>query len=207
MKLYTSPGSGATIIELASAFWNVDLELKVIEWTDKGHTDPRLKKLNPLRMVPTLEFKNGEIMTESAAILFYLQSKNPKKRLIPKESDQSYRGFLRWLFFINTHIYPTFTFGDFPERFVKKDPKALTKSTDERRKKLWKLVEEEVQGPYFLGKKLCAIDLYLAVMVFWRPRSAWFKKNCPKIYRIAQRIAHDPTYSEIIQRNYPQYSI
>jgi len=58
------------------------------------HTDPwtddRLRAINPLSKVPTLELDDGSILFESALICDYLDAQSGKRRLIP---DQ---GALRW---------------------------------------------------------------------------------------------------------------
>ena len=78
--------------------------------------------------------------------------------------------------FLVAAVYPTFTYGDDPARWVANEAggKQLRESTDAHRKVLWKMVEADVgNGPHWLGKNFSALDVYVAVMGRWRPRVEW----------------------------------
>ena len=66
--------------------------------------------------------------------------------------------------FLVAAIYPTFTYGDEPAKWTASGGDELAQSTDEHRKSLWRLVEGAVRGPWFLGGRRSALDLYVSVM-------------------------------------------
>ncbi|WOK36231.1 hypothetical protein [Sphingomonas sp. C3-2] len=47
-----------------------------------------------------------------------------------------------------------------------------------------------------------ALDLFVAVMVHWRPRRAWFAAHAPRLSAIADAVAADPLLGPVIARNY-----
>ena len=63
-------------------------------------------------------------------------------------------------------------------------------------------MESEAKGPWFLGDRRSAIDLYLAAMTRWRPGVLWFAKNAPKLTAIAKRASELPEVAPIITRNF-----
>ena len=101
-------------------------------------------------------------------------------------------------------MYPTFTYGDDPKRWLDGDEEAAKKlrtSTDEHRKKLWRYVEGQIDGPWFLGNTWSALDLYVWQMTLWRPGREWFKAECPKLHAIGVAMHADPTCKAVAKRN------
>jgi GST-like protein len=188
-RLFTAKGGGGLIVESAYALAGVPLELEDVAWDDVGPHNARLTQLNPLGQVPTLVLANGAVMTESAAILLRLAERAPRAKLAPPRRDPQRAAFLRWLAFFVAALYPTFTYGDAPARWVGEDagPK-LRASTDAHREKLLRFLDREVAGkPWFLGKRFSVLDLYVAVMREWRPGAAWWRSEVPKLNAIAER--------------------
>lgn len=199
LKLYGCEGCGSTIVEAALTLNKVPYEFIDANYEDSD----KLKNLftvNPLGQVPALVLPDGKILTESAAIINFIQRTYPSARLIPEDKDKNIL-YWRWQLFLIGAIYPTFTYGDFPQKWTSKEAgNSLRESTDEWRMKLWLQVENEVHERSFL-EDFSALDLYLAVMVFWRPNLEWFKNNCPKIFNIADGLHHRPELKEVWKKN------
>jgi GST-like protein len=128
----------------------------------------------------------------------------PSADLIPPPGDATRKAFYRWSVFIVAALYPTWTYGDDPAKWVidEAGAKQLRDSTDEHRKTLWKSVEQQVSAPWFLGERTSALDLYLAAMTRWRPGILWFAKNAPKITAIAKRTSELHAVAPVIARNF-----
>ena len=127
----------------------------------------------------------------------WCQRQSPDAPLIPKNY---YVKFQRWVTMVVTAVYPTWTYGDVPAKWVNGGDAIarLRESTDEHRKTLWLEFENQIKGPFFLGDQLCAIDIYFAAMVNWRPGRKWFEANAPKLLASADRAARDTRISEIL---------
>jgi GST-like protein len=122
-------------------------------------------------------------------------------------SDEPQRGpFLRWLVFLVANIYPVFTYADIPTRFVSDETAAkdFRAKVDAHQQRLWRLIDGEIGGPWFFGKRFSALDIYLAVMTRWRPRREWFVANCPKISACALAVDKLPKLAAWRKRNYPE---
>jgi len=203
--LYGAPGCGSMIVEAALAAAGivpdfVDLDIESVGW--RG--DPRLLELNPLGQVPTLVLPDGTVMTETAAMILHLSDLRPEAGLMPPPGDPQRPVFLRWLQFLVAAVYPTFTYGDVPARWVEGDEAAaerLLRGTESHRQRLWRYLEGQAGAPWFLGETWSALDLYLWAMTYWNPGRAWFAENCPRIHTIGVAMDDHPLCRPVLDRS------
>lgn len=197
-------GCGSAIVEMAFALAGVPLDCEEVDYGNGSPTRARLLEANPLGQVPTLLLPDGSVMTESLAMIHHLTDLAPRAGLIPNKADKDRVAFLRWSTFLVAALYPTWTYGDEPAKWVEdtQGAKQLRESTDEHRKKLWLQLEEVVGDPWFLGERFSALDLYVAAMTRWRPGAAWFAKNTPKLVAIAQKASAIPKVADVVKRNF-----
>jgi GST-like protein len=203
-RLYGAKGSGAMIVEAAFARARVPVEFVDIAWDDIGWNTRTLAPLNPLGQVPTLVMPDGSVMTESAAIILHLADIAPNAGLVPPSNHPQRPAFLRWLVFLVSAVYSTFTYGDDPKRWLDGDEaagKKLRESTDNHRELLWRHLEMQVGSPWFLGDTSSALDIYLWQMQFWRPGRDWFAEFCPKLRAIGVAMSDDAHCKAIAKRN------
>lgn len=204
-RLLGCKGCGSAIVEAAFALAKVPLDLEEVDYGAGSTTRERLLEVNPLGQVPALVLPDGSVMTESLAIVHYLDGLAPEAGLVPGSGDAGRIAFLRWSTFLVAAVYPTFTYGDEPViRWVEdtKGAKQLRESTDRHREKQWRRLEEVVGEPWFLGAKMTALDLYLAVMTRWRPGRTWFAANTPRILAIAEKASATAGVADVIKRNF-----
>jgi len=194
-------GCGSAIVEAALVLAKIPYEREEVDYTTTaGHE--KLAAINPLAQVPTVVLPDGTVMTESAALVLYIDGLVPELGLVPSVRDPLRRELLRWLMFLVAAVYPTFTYGDEPDKWVGDAGPNLRESTDEHRESLWRLVEGAVRGPWFLGETPSALDLYVSVMTRWRPRREWFAEHCPRLYRIATSVDADARLAGVWATNF-----
>jgi GST-like protein len=204
--LYGRPGWGSAIVEAQLALYGLPFQ-----WVDTGDlfdsaaAREQLAPLNPLTQVPTLVLPDGQVMTESAAITLHLADLAGRDGLVPGPSAPERAAFLRWLVFLVANVYPTFTYADEPGRFVKAEGAAAAFRTevDGYAKRLWTMVEGVAGAPHFLGRRFSALDIYLAVMTHWRPRTAWFTQHTPRLAAAAASASAMPVLAPVMARNFP----
>jgi GST-like protein len=202
--LIGSQGCGSVVVELALLKAGAEFDLEEIPYLEPGPDRDRLLELNPLGQVPTLIMPDGDVMTESAAIILHLADAFPDSQLTPATSDRHRPAFLRWLVYIVSEIYPASTFSDHPARWqLPSDIQNRYRQTvDEYRMDLWRHVEDVADTPCFLGNYFSAIDLYIAVMRHWRPGRKAFAEAFPKLTEIGENVANDPLFSKVLKRNF-----
>jgi GST-like protein len=203
-KIIGQKGWGNSIAEAVFAVAGIDYDIEEVEFGDGMVPPAALTRYNPLGQVPTLVLPGGEVVTESVAIVHYANDRAPQAGLIPPPGDPARARYYRWQVFLVAAIYPTFTYGDEPRRFVADETgaKQLRESTDRLRERQWRMVESEAGAPWFLGERRSSIDIYLAVMTRWRPRREWFKANTPRIAAIAERADAIPEVERVAKRNF-----
>lgn len=203
-RLLGCPGCGSAIVECAFALARLPYDYEEVDYEAGSPTRERLLSVNPLGQVPALVLPDGRVMTESLAIIHHVDDLAPGAGLVPARGRPERVPFLRWSTFLVAAIYPTFTYGDEPRKWVADEAgaKQLRESTDRHRTVLWTQVEAAALGPWFLGENFSAIDLYLASMTRWRPRREWFVGNAPRLLGAAGRAAALPDIAPILARHF-----
>lgn len=200
-------GCGSIIVEAGLDLAGLPYDYEAVDYGDDSPTRPRLLKVNPLGQVPALVLPDGTVMTESLAILQWIQDQAPAAPLVPPAADPARVAFLRWSVFLVAAVYPTYTYGDDAGKWVKGDEaaaRALRESTDEHRRRLLGQLEAACRAPHFLGTTFSAIDLYLAVMSHWRPGPKWWTREAPKLRAAADAAKARPEVAKPIARDFPR---
>jgi GST-like protein len=198
-------GCGSVIVESAFRIAGIPYDYEEVDYDTPGAARDRLFSLNPLGQVPTLIMPDGSVMTESVAIIFMLDDKVPEAALVAPPGSGERNAFLRWIVFMVAAVYPTWTYGDDPKKWLPGvlDPMALRTATDRHREKLWNYVEHALSpDPWFLGRRFSALDLYVGAMVHWRPRQEWFARACPKLTAIANKVAELPAVGPLYREQF-----
>jgi GST-like protein len=187
--VYGAQGSGSVTVEAALTL--LGLPYRVVE---AYGDDPTLYAANPMRQVPALVLPNGELMTESAAILIWLADSHPEARLAPTMAAHARPAFLRWMAFVSSAIYALYWIRDEPGRII--DDAELGKIAKariaDRFIACWKIMEAQVDpGRYILGDDLTVLDLYVAVVSRWAGGRARFNDAAPKLAEVARRVDAD----------------
>ena len=204
--VYGGKGTGSVPVEAALTL--LGLPYRVIETTifEGDHSDPELQRRNPMMQVPALILPNGELMTESAAILIWLADDHPEARLAPTMASTQRPAFLRWMAFISSAIYALYWIRDDPSRIID-DPDlgkiAKTRIAD-RFMACWANMESQTSpGRYVLGDDLSVLDLYLAVVSRWAGGRARFEAAAPKLAQVARRVDADPRLAAFWAERFP----
>ncbi|WP_286830165.1 MULTISPECIES: glutathione S-transferase family protein [Kordiimonas] len=203
--LYGALGGGSAIVEAVLTLAGEPYDMATMEWGEFDQADDAFSKINPMREIPALKLADGTVLTESAAIGLWAADRHPESGLAPLPDAPERASFLRWLVWLVASIYPTFTYGDHPERYIAETAgaKALRQATDDRRQALWHHMEASLPfAPWAMGSQMTLIDIYIAAMTRWRPRRTWFKENCPKLYAVAERVDALPTLEDVWQKNF-----
>ncbi|HUP28778.1 MAG TPA: glutathione S-transferase family protein [Usitatibacter sp.] len=203
-RLLGCQGCGSAIVECAFAIAGLPLRYEEVDYSAGSPTRERLLAVNPLGQVPSLVLPDGNVMTESLAMVQLVDDMAPAAQLVVHAGDPQRAAYLRWSTFIVSALYPTWTYGDEPAKWVEDTDgaKQLRESTDRHRKVLWAQVEEAAGAPWFLGGRFSVIDLYIAVMTNWRPGRKWFVANTPRLVAIAERTAATPGVAAVLEKNF-----
>lgn len=204
--LWQNPGWGSAIVEAQLAAYGQPYAL--IDAGDvfaDAAARTALGALNPLAQVPVLRLPSGEVMTESAAMTLHLADLAGSAALVPEPAAAERARFLRWLVFLVANLYPAVSYHDRAAELVAEPAaaEAFRAAVLEQRKQLWRQFAEAAGAPWVLGERFTALDIYVAVMVNWRPGRGWFAAELPRLLAIAERTAARPELAAVFARNFP----
>jgi GST-like protein len=205
-RLFGRPGWGSVIVEAQLAALGLAFDFEDVPdlfTSEQGRRD--LARFNPLAQVPTLQLPDSSVLTESAAITLHLADATGRDDFVPPPGHAARPQFLRWLAYLVANVYPTFTYVDVPQRFVKDEAaaKAFADEVAEYRKRLWLIVEAAAGTPCFLGERFSALDLYVFAMTHWRPGRQWFDEHAPRLAAITARVKDDARFRSAWEHNFP----
>ena len=204
MLLYAAKGCGSALAEIALDWAGVQYDTEWMTFEQVGaRSHDALLAANPPHQVPTLVLDEGTVLTESAAIVLWLDEQYPQAGLLPPRGSAERVHALRWMLYLVTTLYPTFSYGDFPQRYLADETaqRALVSGTKSRRREYWRQVDEAAMAPWFCGAQPSMLDAYIALMSTWDPKRAWFTQNAPRLYAIAQRADELPQLAPALARN------
>lgn len=158
------------------------------------------RAVNPLARVPTLILPDGQVVSESAAILLVIAERHPEAGLLPPAASGERAVLYRWLMAIATGIYEAVGRWDYPGRYTT-DPAGapgIRAAAQDELRRLWGLVEEHLAPePYALGARFSALDVYIANLSRWIVGNDWLDAHCPRLQRLAGMVAARPAIAPI----------
>jgi len=144
-----------------AALAEIGVDYRLVE-IDRGaaQSDPAYRSLNPLGVVPTL-VAGDVVVTESAAILFWLADRYPEARLAPDERAH----FYRWLVFLTNTVQPCMMRFSYPERY---GGGAVAQSAEAEAGRLFDFLDESLaHRDWLVGEYRTAADLFLFMVTRW----------------------------------------
>jgi glutathione S-transferase len=193
MKLYYLTGacSLATCISLLEA--GQKFEAFAVDRTTRKTADGKdFLSFNPKGYVPTLVLDNGEVLTENVAVLSYVASLDPTRRLAPAPGTWGFYRVLEWLAFINSEVHKNMS------------PLFRPNATDEAKAAQRDLVSlrhgliEKSLGekPYLTGENFTVADAYLYVTLSWRTRVGIDISQLPRLSGFFERCRARPSVQQ-----------
>ena len=206
--VYGSPGSGSVPVEAALTLIGAPYEVIGETVLRDVARNPAVFKVNPLGQVPTLVLSNGEVMTESAAILIWLDDRYPAAGLAPPPTDERRAAFLRWMAYVSSAIYGLAWVRGDPMRLVSDERQAdvVLDRIANRRADCWRWMDAQIQPRHFLlGDELGVLDLYVATVSRWSPHRKRFYREAPKMAQVVRRVDADPRLTELWKARFPSH--
>jgi GST-like protein len=204
--LYGSQASGSVAVEAALTLLGLPYTLvEGATWADEA-ARARVAPVNAMRQIPTLVLPDGEVMTESAAILIYLADLYAHARLAPAPSEPLRRQFLRWMVYVSSAIYSL--------HWIKPDVgrigapasarTAVVDAVHERIAFCWSHMDSQLRpGRYLLGDELSVLDLYVAVVSRFGPWRERFCEAAPGMADVVHRVDGDPRLADFWRERFP----
>lgn len=172
-------------LDLAYRLHKVDME--------GGECDTsEYRAIQPLGLVPALGLLDGRTLFESAAIVQFLADRHGIGSLAPAVDDPDRAPYLQWMHYLSGTLYPSYNRYFWPARYSasETDRNEIRDHIAQIVLPQWQVVEDalEVQGPWLLGERFCAADIYLQMVTTWHKQPAELLRTFPRIRDLAEGV-------------------
>ncbi|MBS0547126.1 MAG: glutathione S-transferase family protein [Proteobacteria bacterium] len=135
----------------------------LIDFEKNEQKAPDFLKINPMGKLPTIVHR-GTVVTETAAIIAYLADAFPQAGLAPAPGDAQRGAYYRWLFFGAGCFEPALL-----DTMMKRPPveRKMAVGWGSYEDVLSTLKTALTTGPYLLGDKFTAADVYIGSELGW----------------------------------------
>jgi glutathione S-transferase len=193
-KLYARNNTGSTAIEALLAILNVPYDLVEVPKADDAKAPSWYFDINPRGEVPTLQFPDGSVMTESAAIMIYLADMHAEAGLAPAYGTLARAQYLRWMIYLATTAYTSDLRMYYSDRYSTDATHAdaiKAKAIIDLDRDFNVLANEMGDGPFILGTTMSAADIYAAMILSWSNDVEGLFKQHSKLKRLYEgAVAH-----------------
>jgi glutathione S-transferase len=194
LTFYTNPQSRGRIVHWLLEELGVPYDMKVLDFEKGDHKKAEYLKINPMGKVPAVVHR-GTVITEAAAICTYLADAYPKAGLAPALDDPQRGTYLRWMFFGAGCIEPAIVDKLFARAPVERKSAVGYGSYDDT---LNALETALTPGPFILGERFSAADVYVGAQVQWGFMVKALEPR-PKFQEYIERIAARPALKKLLK--------
>jgi glutathione S-transferase len=157
--------------------------------------------LNPLHRVPTL-VHGDVVLYESAAIVLYLCERHRQAGLMPQPGEPGRHLFLQWLIYFTNTLQEDLQHWWHGEAYVdREDSRQDLKTVAERRLgEAFSRLDSHLHdsGPYMLGERFSAADIYLAMLCRWTRRMARPATSYQSLNRLIGLVTQRPAWAAMM---------
>ncbi|WP_455827180.1 glutathione S-transferase N-terminal domain-containing protein [Pseudomonas graminis] len=204
--LYGTDESGSCMIEIAlprcAVQWH---RVDASSWQEGAGTEA-LARINPLKQIPTLVTPDGQVLTESAAILIHLGLEYPDSELLGGNRAQILRG----LVYIAANCYSAIGIIDYPQRWLgDADPAVQTQLTTGTRRYLhqaWVVFAEQFADQLFAPSGAPnALGIMAAAVSRWDAAREALEALAPGFAQTLAQVDADPIVAPVFARHWPEW--
>jgi GST-like protein len=196
--------SGAFSAEAALAEAGAPYDFHLVSLDRNEQKAPGFLAMNPSGKLPALKTPEGDIVTESAAILLTIADHFPNAGLLPAPGTPARASAYRWLAFMASEIYPMVEITDYPDRSAAdgSDAEALREKARDRIRERILVVERNIDGPWVLPGGFSICDIYAAMFSQWSIGKEWRQANLPKLLTLTAELATRPRTGAVWARHF-----
>jgi maleylacetoacetate isomerase len=189
MKLYSFFRSSAAYrVRIALSLKGVSYETLSVHLRKGAHLEDTYRKLNPQARIPSLQLDDGTMITQSPAIIEYLEEKYPKPPLLPQNAEQ--RAQIRAIAAIiacDIHPLNNLSALNYLRKEFLQDDAAIDKWYAYWVIDGFKAVEKMIApAPYAFGEDVTLADVYIMPQIYNARRFNVPLQDFPKLAAVAK---------------------
>ena len=167
-------------------------DVRIIDFNARDHKAPEYLAINPMGKVPAIVHR-GVVITEAAAMCAYLADAFPAAGLAPDRDDPARGTYYRWLFFGAGCVEPALI-----DKMFSRPPAGNegTLGYGTYKDTLDALEAALSPGPFILGDRFSAVDVYVGSAIGWGMRVESLEPR-PTFQAYFERCAARPAFKRI----------
>jgi glutathione S-transferase len=169
LALYYYPGNASTLPHMMLHEIGVPFELRLVDRATEAQRDPAYLRINPNGLIPAL-VDGDAVLFETAAIVLHLVERFPQAGLGPLPGDPGRARFLTWMVHLSNTPQAQYMAWFYPQKYAG-DPGGMDtvkQGARIRLERMFELIAAQLdEGPYLLGERFSAADLFLFMLVQW----------------------------------------
>jgi len=189
---YTNPMSRGRIVHWLLEELSIPYETKTLSFEKREHKAPEYLSVNPMGKVPAIVHR-GVVVTETPAICMYLADAFPAAGLAPALDDPQRGTYVRWFFFGAGCIEPAVVDKMLGRPPVERKGTLGYGSYEDTLKALETALSP---GPFILGQRFSAVDLYIGAEIQWALMTKAIEPR-PSFQQYADRCAARPALQRL----------
>ncbi len=200
--LYYSPSTASLVVHWLLIELDVPHRLHELDFDRRDQKAPEYLKVNPAGVVPALDL-DGQVITESAAILLHLADRYPQANLAPPVGSPERARYYQWMLFMANTLLPAYRAWFYSDEIAgAENVEAVRAHARQRIEAGWQRVSDhlEANGPWMIGGQLTVVDFMTTMLMRWsrnmpKPSDAW-----PTLKAYADRMKARPAFKEVYAR-------
>jgi glutathione S-transferase len=192
VTFYHNPVSRGRIVHWMLEEVGAPYDTKILSFDKREHKAPEYLAINPMGKVPAIVHR-GVVVTEGAAICAYLADAFPDAGLAPSVQDAARGTYYRWLFFGAGCVEPAVV-DKVLVRPPAERPAAMGYGTYADTLNALELALKP--GPYILGERFSAADVYVGSQIIWGMRVEGIERR-PAFEQYAARLNERPALQRV----------
>lgn len=202
--LYCRNTAGSMAPEALLAACGAEYRVIVLERKPDGSFHDFFLKLNPKAEVPTLVLPDDSVMTESAAMMIHIADLHPQAGLAPAIASPDRARFLRWQVYLATTLYMSDLRLFYPQRYTTRpaESEGIKEKAAEMMLGEFGIYAEALgEGPFLLGRRMSAADIYAAMLCTWSPDMKALFAQFPALARMYDAVLANAAVKAVWERN------
>lgn len=198
LTLHYYPGNASLTPHVLLEELGVPYALALVDRKTSAQKSPDYLRLNPTGRIPVLV--DGELVVfETAAIVLHLlETREGGGALIPKAGTPERARFYQWLMYLTNTVqaeaHPYF----YPDQHARDEAGAaqVKEVAEARWGEMFALLDRELaaRGPWLLGERFSALDVYLTMLVRWGRFMQAPPRALAHVGALARRVAERPSW-------------
>lgn len=203
ITLYYSPSTASLAVHWLLIELDLPHTLHELDFAQRQQKSADYLQINPAGLVPALALE-GQVITESVAILMHLADLHPEAQLAPAPGSFERARYYQWLLFLANTLQPAYRAWFYPtEPAGEANVEVVKQQARMKIEAAWARLAEQMTahgGDYLLGDKLSVADFMLTMLMRWsrnmpKPSDQW-----PVLLAYAQRMKARPAFKEVYRR-------